>query len=117
MTIRKLRLEPGQGSLSNVSMKRQHQRRGPKVGKITVINIQVTERGGIFHASSPDLPGLHVCGKRQASVLADVPEVITKLFKLNNGITVTVQPSVTKSFKVASAPTSFLASKTEALHA
>ena len=89
------------------------------MSKITVINVRVRERNGIFHASCKDLPGLHVCGKRLASVMADVPEVIEKLYKLNEGLDVKVTAAATAKFRVPSSPTSFLASRTkaEAVHA
>lgn len=66
---------------------------------ITVISICFHENGGIIHAYSPDLPGLHVCGKRRETVLADVPEVIRMLYKLNDGVEVTVKMAATAQFK------------------
>lgn len=66
---------------------------------ITVISICFYENGGIVHAYSPELPGLHVCGKRRETVLADVPEVIKMLYKLNDDVEVTVKMASTAQFK------------------
>lgn len=67
--------------------------------KITVISICFHENDGIVHAYSPDMPSLHVCGKRKEAVFADVPEVIKMLYKLNEGVDVTVAPATTPQFK------------------
>lgn len=66
---------------------------------ITVITICFHENNGIQHAYSPELPALHVCGKRRDSVFADIPEVIKMLYKLNEGVDVIVKPAANARFK------------------
>lgn len=85
---------------------------------ITVISICFHENGGIVHAYSPDLPGLHVCGKKRETVLADVPEVIKMLYKLNDGVDVQVKMASNAQFKKPkpsrqAGPVRFLAAQEE----
>lgn len=58
---------------------------------ITVVKVLLAEKDGTFHAHSPDLTGLHVCGTDLDEVDADVPRVIQRLFKLNHGLDVEVR--------------------------
>lgn len=78
-------------------MKRQTRRTGENVNKrqIAAITVVFSDKDGIVHAYSPQLPGLHVCGKTRASVFSDTPAVIQKLYKLKHGrdVVVTLSPS------------------------
>lgn len=56
--------------------------------KIAFIGVHITAQEGMFMASSPDLPGLFVCGKSVQDVKADVGPMIERLYKLNQGIEV-----------------------------
>ena len=66
---------------------------------VTVIRVKFSRTGGRFHAYSDDLPTLHVFGKTEASVRADVPGIIRALYKSNQKRDVIVKEVGTKEFK------------------
>lgn len=72
--------------------------------RITVISIKLTESDGLVHASSPDLPGLHLCGKTKKAVLTDLPGMVKALYRLNHSIEVDVESAFDAEFKHKSKP-------------
>lgn len=72
--------------------------------RITVLCIKFAESDGLVYASSPDLPGLHLCGKSKKAVLADLPEMVKALYRMNNSIEVDVEPAFDSGFKHKSKP-------------
>lgn len=59
---------------------------------VLIININLRQRSGYFSASSPDLPGLHVCGETEDRIRESVVLGIKTLFKRNRGLDVSVRP-------------------------
>lgn len=51
------------------------------------------KEGGYWVVESDDLPGLVLCGKVLKKLIADVPNAIKMLFKLNYGMEVDVNPA------------------------
>jgi hypothetical protein len=62
----------------------------------TVINVYLKKVGALYYASSPQVAGLHVCGKTEDDVIADVPAIAQNLLeaKLKRKVTI-VQPAAT----------------------
>lgn len=58
----------------------------------TVIELRFDMRAGYLYVSSPDVPGLHLCGKNHMVVLGDVIPAVKGLLKLNRGWDVEVVP-------------------------
>lgn len=61
-------------------------------GTVLIVNINLRQRSGYFSASSPDLPGLHVCGETEDRTRESVVLAIKTLFKLNRDMNVAVRP-------------------------
>ena len=58
-----------------------------------IIRVSIQEEPGFFYADSPDLPGLHVCGKTQEQTCTTVIKAIKALFKHNRNMNVIVIPA------------------------
>ena len=58
-----------------------------------IIRVNVKEEPGFFYADSPDLPGLHVCGKTEEQTCTTVIKAIKALFKHNRKMDVEVVPA------------------------
>lgn len=56
--------------------------------KVAFICVHVEKNDGIYLATSPDLPGLNVCGESLQDVKDDVGPMIERLYKLNTGLDV-----------------------------
>lgn len=84
----------------------RHAKKGRGMDKqhIAAITVVFGEKDGIVHAYSPQLAGLHVCGKTRSAVIADTPGVIKKLYKLKHGWNVEVTLSRTPEFKRGKVP-------------
>jgi hypothetical protein len=57
-----------------------------------VIELHYVQRSGYLYVTSPDVPGLHLCGSDFRAVCDDVIPAVKTLFKLNRGIEVDVVP-------------------------
>ena len=66
---------------------------------VTVIRVKFSRTGGRIHAYSVDLPTLHVFGKTEASLRADIPQVIKALYKANQKWDVVVREVGTPQLK------------------
>lgn len=70
--------------------------------KIAFICVEISEHEGTFFASSPDLPGLNLCGPSKQDVKEDVGPMIERIYKLVHGLKVRVARAVdAKSFDAA----------------
>jgi predicted RNase H-like HicB family nuclease len=58
-----------------------------------VIKVELKKEGGIFYASSVDLPGLHVCGYTEDETCESVIPAVVALLKHNRGMDVRVIPA------------------------
>lgn len=60
---------------------------------VGVVSVESTMRdGGYWVVKSEELPGLLLSGKVLPKLMADVPNVIKSLFKLNYGMDIEVRP-------------------------
>lgn len=59
---------------------------------VTIIQVNVREEMGMCYADSPDLLGLHICGKTREQTLETVMKAVKALFKHNRKVDVTVKP-------------------------
>ena len=56
----------------------------------TVI-VEINQEGDMYVAASDDLPGLHLVSHSWDDVVADIPDAIAFLYKMNAGIDVQVR--------------------------
>lgn len=56
--------------------------------KIAFICVNVAHREGTYFATSPDLPGLYLCGRSQQDVKEDIAPMIERIYMLNKGLKV-----------------------------
>ena len=56
----------------------------------TTIRVRVERLGKHYVAYSDDLPGLNLIGMRRKDVMADIPSAVAYLYKVNEGIDVSV---------------------------
>lgn len=61
-----------------------------KPTRVAVVDVCIKERSGVYYVSSPDIPGLHLCGSDRKALLADAPAAIELLYKLNNNLDVRI---------------------------
>ena len=64
---------------------------------LTTVIVRIEQAGGMYVASSGDLPGLQLASRFQADVEADIPSAIAYLYKANAGIDVQVRRSTRAS--------------------
>lgn len=71
-----------------------------------IIQVNMKEEMGYCYADSPDLVGLHICGKTPEQTLSAVITAVKALFKHNRKMNVEVVPATTdnESFPRLSGP-------------
>jgi hypothetical protein len=60
-----------------------------------IIRVNLRKDAGYFYADSPDLLGLHICGKTAEQTCETVMKAVKALFKHNRGMDVEVLPATT----------------------
>ena len=58
-----------------------------------IIRVKVTNDSGVFYAESPDLLGLHICGRSYEQTCQTVIKAVKALFRHNRNMDVEVVPA------------------------
>lgn len=58
-----------------------------------IIRVNVKEEAGYWYANSPDLLGLHICGRSAEQACSSALKAVKALFKHNRGLDVDVMPA------------------------
>ena len=62
---------------------------------LMVVHLQVNRQGDTFYVTSPNLPGLNVCGQGVEATYQSVVKVVKALYRHNKGFEVEVWPATT----------------------
>lgn len=62
---------------------------------LMVVRLEVNQQGNTFYVTSPNLPGLNVCGEGVEATYQSVVKVVKALYRHNKGFEVEVWPATT----------------------
>ena len=71
----------------------------PDTRTVEIVTIDIEERDGLFYATSPDLPEMLLAHHDIATVLEQIPVIVSAIYEHERGASVSVMPAVARAAK------------------